>query len=399
MSSSSPASPAHARPSASTGTDFRTFVSSDYEQAQRLRILRTLLAASFAGFLFTGLVNLLNGWLAEAAMLLVAAIGCLAGLGLMRARRFFAASLTLSVTMLVGIDAALYFGAGLYDEAVIAFPLFMLCAAFLFSGEVAILSATAAAVASLTGMYFLEVAGAINTPKPSSPLRLVILCVLVVLSGVVLRAIRHAWETIVRQVYEAGELTLEGWARALEYRDRVTAGHTRRVVELSMQLARRLRCSRREVIAIGRGAWLHDIGKMAIPDEILRKEGPLTGEEWEIMKRHTTLGREFVQGLSFLADAATIPYSHHERWDGAGYPDGLRGEGIPLAARIFAVVDTWDALSSDRPYRRALPRIEVLAYLRQNAGTQFDPRIVDAFLELMEMGHGPVASPTAATQA
>ncbi len=390
MSSSPSGSTARHPPNPVTGTDFRTFVSSDYEEAQRLRLLRALLAAAFAGFLFTGAVNMLNGWRGEASVLLAASVACLMGLGLTRARRYTAASLTLSVTMLLGIDAALYFGAGLYDEGVIAYPLFMVCVTFLFSGELAVLSATAAAVASLAAIYILEVAGRIVVPTPSTPLRLVFLSVLVVLSGVVLRAIRRAWEAIVRQVYEAGELSLEGWARALEYRDGVTAGHTRRVAELGMRLARRLHCSHAEVIAIGRGAWLHDIGKMAISDGILRKNGPLTPEELEIMRQHTTLGREFVRGLSFLGDASTIPYSHHERWDGSGYPDGLRAEEIPLAARIFAVVDNWDALSSDRPYRKALPRAEVVAHLRRNAGTMFDPRIVEAFLELMEARDGTV---------
>jgi response regulator RpfG family c-di-GMP phosphodiesterase len=121
---------------------------------------------------------------------------------------------------------------------------------------------------------------------------------------------------------------------------------------------------------------------MAIPDEILLKQGPLTPGEWEIMKTHTTLGREFVSGLSFLDAAATIPYSHHEHWDGSGYPDGLRGEDIPMAARIFAVVDTWDALTSDRPYRRAWPHAQAMAHLRRSAGTLFDPEVVERFLEL-----------------
>jgi HD-GYP domain-containing protein (c-di-GMP phosphodiesterase class II) len=131
-----------------------------------------------------------------------------------------------------------------------------------------------------------------------------------------------------------------------------------------------------------RGALLHDIGKIGIPDSILLKPGPLTDDEWEVMRRHPTYAHELLAPIAYLRPSLDIPYCHHEKWDGSGYPRGLAGETIPLAARIFAVVDVWDALSSDRPYRDAWPSEEVLQYLRDGAGAHFDPRIVDTFLRL-----------------
>ncbi len=181
----------------------------------------------------------------------------------------------------------------------------------------------------------------------------------------------------------AYDTTLEGWSRALDLRDKDTEGHTRRVTKMTMKLARRLGIPDSEMINIQRGALLHDIGKMGVPDEILHKPGPLNKSEWEIMRRHPTNAYQMLSPIQFLRQALDIPYLHHERWDGNGYPNGLVGEQIPLAARIFAVVDVWDALSSDRPYRRAWPRKRVLEYIRENAGTHFDPQIVEKFMTLI----------------
>jgi len=183
-----------------------------------------------------------------------------------------------------------------------------------------------------------------------------------------------------RQAYDA---TIEGWSRALELRDRETEGHTQRVTELTVRLARAMGIEGEALVHIRRGALLHDIGKMGIPDHILRKPGPLTEEEQELMKKHTTYAYEMLSPIEYLRPALDIPYCHHEWWDGTGYPRGLKGEEIPLAARIFAVVDVWDALCSDRPYRRGLPPHEALAYIRRQAGTQLDPRVVEAFVELI----------------
>jgi len=180
----------------------------------------------------------------------------------------------------------------------------------------------------------------------------------------------------------AYDSTLEGWSRALDLRDEETEGHTRRVTEMTLRLARAMGISDKDLVHIRRGALLHDIGKMGIPDSILRKPGPLTEDEWVIMRRHPVYAHEMLSPIAYLHPALDIPYGHHERWDGSGYPRGLKGEHIPLASRVFAVVDVYDALSSDRPYRAAWPREKVLAYLREHAGRLFDPVVVKEFLAL-----------------
>ncbi|HPH96930.1 MAG TPA: HD domain-containing phosphohydrolase [Anaerolineaceae bacterium] len=176
--------------------------------------------------------------------------------------------------------------------------------------------------------------------------------------------------------------TIRGWAHALELRDVETQGHSQRVTDMTLVLGLRLGLRGEALINVHRGALLHDIGKMGIPDSILLKPGPLTEDEWKIMRRHPVYAYDLLLTIEFLKPALDIPYSHHERWDGQGYPRGLRGEEIPLPARIFSVVDVWDALRSDRPYRRGWPDEEVRAYLKAQAGVQFDPLIVEHFLNL-----------------
>jgi len=186
-----------------------------------------------------------------------------------------------------------------------------------------------------------------------------------------------------QQLLQAYDATIEGWAKALEFRDMETEGHSRRVVEMTLQLARRLGIEDQQLAAVRRGALLHDIGKMAIPDAILQKPGPLNEEEWKMMRQHPLFALQMLENIPFLRSALDIPYCHHEKWDGSGYPRGLRGEEIPLAARIFAVVDVWDALTSDRPYRRAWSNEQALKYLKDQKGKHFDPRVVDAFLAFL----------------
>lgn len=182
---------------------------------------------------------------------------------------------------------------------------------------------------------------------------------------------------------EAYQRTIEGWVRALDLRDRETEGHTQRVTELTIKVAKTQGFSDDELTHIRRGALLHDMGKMAIPDEILQKPGPLNETEWEKMRRHPMYAYEMLSPISYLHPALDIPYCHHERWDGSGYPRGLKGEEIPLVARLFAIVDVWDALCSDRPYRKKLPQQEVIAYLREKSGNLFEPRLVEVFLAVV----------------
>lgn len=178
----------------------------------------------------------------------------------------------------------------------------------------------------------------------------------------------------------AYDATIEGWSHALDLRDKDTEGHTLRVTEMALKLARALGVEEDQLVHMRRGGLLHDIGKMAVPDDILLKPEPLTDEEWTIMRRHPQLAYDWLVSIPFLRHALEIPYYHHEKWDGSGYPHGLKGELIPLGARIFTIADVWDALTNDRPYRRAWPHSKAIEYIRANSGTYFDPQIVQVFL-------------------
>ncbi len=184
----------------------------------------------------------------------------------------------------------------------------------------------------------------------------------------------------------AYQKTLEGWVTALDLRDNETEGHTLRVAEATVYLARFMGIPEEHHAHIRRGALLHDIGKMAIPDRILLKPGPLNDDEWRVMKQHPKMAYAWLESIDYLKPAAVIPYYHHERWDGNGYVQGLSGDQIPLWARIFAVVDVWDAMRSDRPYRQALPEEETLAFIREESGRMFDPEVVEAFFKLRAQG-------------
>jgi putative nucleotidyltransferase with HDIG domain len=188
-----------------------------------------------------------------------------------------------------------------------------------------------------------------------------------------------------KELQDAYEATLNGWVRALDMRDKETEGHTQRVTKLTERLARSMGVNDDDLIHIKRGALLHDIGKMAIPDGILLKPGPLTEDERELIKQHPVYAFEMLDKIEFLRPAIDIPHYHHEKWDGTGYPEGLRGEGIPFAARIFPVIDVYDALVSNRPYRKALPPAEVREYIKADSGKHFDPQVVEAFMQMDDM--------------
>lgn len=180
----------------------------------------------------------------------------------------------------------------------------------------------------------------------------------------------------------AYDATIEGWSHALDLRDKETEGHTQRVTEMTQKLALAFGLSESELVQVRWGALLHDIGKMGVPDEILYKPGPLTDAEWVKMKHHPTFAYDMLSSIRYLRLALDIPYCHHEKWDGSGYPNGLKGNGIPLFARIFAVVDVWDALNSDRPYRDAWEKEKVREYILTSSGTHFDPQVVDVFMQI-----------------
>jgi putative two-component system response regulator len=179
----------------------------------------------------------------------------------------------------------------------------------------------------------------------------------------------------------AYDKTIEGWTRALDLRDKETEGHTKRVTEMAIQLARTAGFSEETLKHVWRGGMLHDVGKLGIPDAILLKPDKLTDAEWKIMRMHPVYAYEWLSHIEYLHPALDIPYCHHERWDGTGYPRGLKGEEIPLAARLFAIVDVWDALTSDRPYRKAVKPAEVVTYIRSQSGEYFEPGIVEMFVK------------------
>jgi len=185
---------------------------------------------------------------------------------------------------------------------------------------------------------------------------------------------------------EAYDATIEGWSKVLDLRDKETEGHTQRVTEITVRLARALGVPEEQVVHIRRGALLHDIGKMAIPDIILQKPGPLTESEWLEMRQHSDYAQQMLSPIVYLRPALEIPYCHHERWDGSGYPRALKGLEIPLSARIFSIVDVWDALLSNRPYRHGSTEESVLEYIQKQSGISFDPQLVEAFLEQYRKG-------------
>ena len=197
------------------------------------------------------------------------------------------------------------------------------------------------------------------------------------------RLYKQAQQAVV-DLTHAYDATLEGWSRVLDMRDHATDEHTQRVADLTVALARRMGIPKSELGEIRRGVLLHDIGKMGIPDAILQKPDVLSDSEWEIMQTHPQLAYQFLSHINYLKPALDIPLYHHEKWDGTGYPCKLKGEEIPLAARIFSVVDVYDALTSDRPYRKAWKKEDALAYLQEQSGKHFYPKAVRAFLEILK---------------
>jgi PAS domain S-box-containing protein len=183
----------------------------------------------------------------------------------------------------------------------------------------------------------------------------------------------------------AYDATIEGWSRAMDLRDKETEGHTQRVTQITIQLAKLLGIDDERITHIRRGALLHDMGKLGIPDQVLLKPGALTEEEWTIMRKHPQLAYDMLHQISYLYPSIEIPYCHHEKWDGSGYPRGLKGEEIPISARIFAVIDVWDALTNDRPYRKAWTREKAVEYIREQSGKHFDPRVASVFLENLDL--------------
>jgi len=196
----------------------------------------------------------------------------------------------------------------------------------------------------------------------------------------------HALHLELEKAYDA---TISGWIRALSFKDHETAGHCERVAQMAVFLATELGVPEKELVDIRRGALLHDIGKLAIPDAIMQKQGPLTEEEYRIVQEHIRYAIDMLEPIEFLKPVVEILTNHHERWDGLGYPRGLKGDEIPLAAQIISIAGVWDALLSDRPYRRAFPEKEAIRVIREERGKMFNPKVADAFLTIIESSAQP----------
>jgi putative two-component system response regulator len=186
------------------------------------------------------------------------------------------------------------------------------------------------------------------------------------------------------ELMEAYEETIAGWSRAMDLRDHETEGHSQRVTDLTLKMAKMFGMSDDELVQVRRGALLHDMGKLGIPDAILQKQDKLNEEELQTMRKHPQFAYDLLNPIEYLRGALAIPFCHHEKWDGTGYPRGLKGDEIPVAARLFSVVDVWDALTSDRSYRAAWKKEEALKYIREQSGKHFDPQVVDLFFKVIE---------------
>lgn len=229
-------------------------------------------------------------------------------------------------------------------------------------------------ILTYTALYFFR--------NPGEPYNLFsVLCLLVI--TLIAWRVSSILDVMFEQLINAYDTTIEGWSQALEMRSQETEGHSHRVCQLTMQLVKQMHIDETRWTHIQRGVLLHDIGKMGVPDQILCKNGPLTESEWNIMREHPIKAYQLLSKIPYLQPALEIPYCHHEKWNGTGYPRGLKGEEIPLEARIFSVIDVWDAMRSHRSYRDAIPEKQVIEYLRTESGRSFDPSIVKAFFDMM----------------
>lgn len=286
-------------------------------------------------------------------------------------------------------------GFGLWDVSLIAYP-FIIAAGALFFGRRSVKYFVAAIIAALVFLFFYQKAGYIRTVVVNGPgenlwflLLIITGCSLIIWYFIdsLEKSIKRA-RTSEASMIATYDHTLAGWVKALEYRDKETEEHSKRVVEMTIRLAHAMKVDEANIEHYRRGALLHDIGKLTIPDCILLKKSSLTEEEMEIMRRHPLIAGEMLSSIGFLAPAIEIPVYHHEHWDGTGYPYGLKSEQIPFAARLFAVVDSWEALGSQRAYRPAWTQEMIIQYLVENKGVLFDPNVVDAFLPLIQAEDG-----------
>jgi putative nucleotidyltransferase with HDIG domain len=365
-----------------------------YENSQRVRTLSIIIWIAMLVSFSLGLLTIqLKTWLSVVALVGLAAF-CIPLLWLNNIGYTNVSSILLKLISLMVINFLVWDGNGIHDVGMLAYPVFIVISILLLSNRWEALFFTLAAIGSVVTTIYFEIHGYIHpTIHPAGfgdlvPILILFITVAIVTS-VIMRNLDEDLECVKKsenELRESYELTLGAWSKVLGYRDKETEDHCCRLVDLSTQLARKFNLSEEEIVHLRRGALMHDIGKLAIPDNILLKAGPLDADERKIMERHPVYAKQMLSKISFLQPSIDIVYNHHERWDGSGYPNGLKGEQIPLAARIFAVVDQWDALRSDRPYRKAWSVEKTVAYFRDNVGILHDPKIVEVFLPLVYDG-------------
>jgi hypothetical protein len=355
----------------------------EFGLSQKARFLQaTLLATGLASLIFCWL-NLRQGATGLAAYLALFAVICFLAIYLNQKGSFRIASALLFIFSLIAIEFNLFDGAALHDPGVAAFPVFILFAGFLLDRR-GILFSWLASIFSVLFLFFGHQYGLFVLNAAPTINRVTILSTLYSVTAIGIWVILASFRQAEHTVEDAYHQTIQGLVRALELRDIETMGHSERVTNLAFELGKRMGFTDEELENLRLGALLHDIGKLGIKDSILLKPGKLTEEEFEVVKKHTTYAYNVLSNIPRFHEAVFIPRYHHEQWDGKGYPEGLEGRHIPLAARLFSVVDQWDALRSSRPYREAWSDEKAKDYLREGAGTRYDPLIVTAFLEMIE---------------
>ncbi|HAW52044.1 MAG TPA: hypothetical protein DCX54_06905 [Flavobacteriales bacterium] len=362
-------------------------VHQNYERSQRAVFMHYSLLIIIVGL---GMLAILNKYAGANLLSMIMGLGILIFFGIMVLNKkgyFRLAGLLLLVLLYTLMTYNLIDGLGLHDPGILAFPAFILITAYLF-GKKSAWVATGLSISSVSLVFILSKIGwgnfLIHNLSHSIEIAITINLLYLLITFIVL-AVYTVWEQTLNRLNESYDKTLQGWAQTLEYRDLETKGHSLRAETQMFNLATAFGFNDFELEMIKRGALLHDIGKLAIPDRILLKAGPLTDNEREIMEKHTIYAKKILEQIPFMVQAMNIPQYHHENWDGSGYPEGLKGENIPLEARLFSVVDNWDALLSDRPYRNAWPQEKVIKYLMENSGKKFDPKVVTVFMNMVAM--------------
>jgi HD-GYP domain-containing protein (c-di-GMP phosphodiesterase class II) len=358
---------------------FKFPISDSIEQTQKAQFLYITLLVTIGTSLLIGIQNVQGDTYIGIALFVLAAI-CFLCIPLSNRGYYVPVAAFISLLVLTVITLSLLEGIGMRDSGLLGYPVLIIFTSFLFNKEITIIS-TIVSLASIELVYYLERTGYLVIPAFDIDMQLVVVSVLVMAAGLAMWFYKDNWERILRDLRGTYDLTLSGWGQALELRDHETEGHSQRAVELTVSIGRRLELTRRELEHIRRGALLHDIGKMAIPDAILLKPGRLTAAEWRVIRQHPqqavrmleripTSGRPWPSRAA-TTSAGTVPATRKD-W---------RAKPSRWAARIFAVVDVWDALISDRPYRKAWTERRAREYIQRNAGRLFDPRVVEEFLK------------------